>query len=398
MKPTKIFLVVFLMSTAILSGTAFAWPSVHPYGVTIYKPNQCDKGYLLEFYKRHTPILIDMDGKIVHIWKNVRGRSRMQLLKDGNLVVINRGPTSDKPGLLPPGVENPESIVGEEYTMLEVDWDGNKVWQYKPPSGPHHDFKRLDNGNTIMIYREEVPDKYKAKIKDPIRRAAQVRADCILEVDKKGQTVWQWHEYDHLDINLYSKTDGIKDWTHTNTVQVLPANPWYDQGDERFRPGNVLISVRNQNTIYIIDRKSKEIVWSYTGDYKGGLGHQHEPHMIEPNLPGAGNILIFDNGIGCRNISHEGNSYILEINPITKKIVWKYETENHQFYCPTAGVQQRLSNGNTLITSSCGQRVFEVTPDSKIVWEWVPEYAPMRPNRYPYNYCPQLKALGNPKE
>jgi hypothetical protein len=114
--------------------------------------------------------------------------------------------------------------------------------------------------------------------------------------------------------------------------------------------------------------------------------------MIEPGLPGAGNILIFDNGIGCRSIAHEGCSYILEINPVTKEIVWLYE-KSHRFFSANSGVQQRLSNGNTLITSSCGGRVFEVTPSCQIVWEWVPVFSPLRPRRYSYDFCPQLRQL-----
>ncbi len=401
MKVIVIFVAMVLVNLGAMfcyASLASAWPSIHPRGVTVYKPEQCASGYLLEFYRRRIPMLMDMNGNVVHTWKNVRGIGRMQLLPNGNLVVINRGAADDRSDLLPPGEDEPELvIVGEEASMLEVDWDGNKVWEYKPPSRPHHDFKRLENGNTIMIYAEQVPEEYKAVIDDPNRRAAPIKADCILEVDMKGETVWEWHEYEHLDINHYSKTDGLADWTHTNTVQVLPPNHWYDEGDERFRPGNVLISVRNQNTIYIIDRESKEIVWSYTGNYKGGLAHQHEPHMIEPGLPGAGNILIFDNGIGCRSIAHEGRTYILEINPATRKTVWKYE-KGHRFYSATAGVQQRLINGNTLITSSCGGRVFEVTPRGQIVWEWAPVFSPMRPNRYPYDFCPQLKQLGKSRE
>jgi hypothetical protein len=398
-------IVIFVATVLVNLGAMFcytslasAWPSIHPRGVTVYKPEQCASGYLLEFYRRRIPMLMDMNGNVVHTWKNVRGIGRMQLLPNGNLVVINRGTADDRSDLLPPGEDEPELvIVGEEASILEVDWDGNKVWEYKPPSRPHHDFKRLENGNTIMIHAEQVPEEYKAAIDDPKRHAAPIKADCILEVNMKGETVWEWHEYEHLDINHYSKTDGLADWTHTNTVQVLPPNHWYDEGDGRFKPGNVLISVRNQNTIYIIDRGSKEIVWSYTGNYKGGLAHQHEPHMIEPDLPGAGNILIFDNGIGCRSIAHEGRTYILEINPATKKIVWKYE-KGHRFYSATAGVQQRLMNGNTLITSSCGGRVFEVTPRGQTVWEWTPVFSPMRPNRYSYDFCPQLKQMGKPKE
>ena len=35
---------------------------------------------------------------------------------------------------------------------------------------------------------------------------------------------------------------------------------------------------------------------------------------------------------------------------------------------------QRLPNGNTLITEGSDGRVFEVTPDHKIVWEFVSPY------------------------
>ena len=141
---------------------ASAWPSVHPRGVTVYKPEQCAGGYLLEFYRRRIPMLMDMNGNVVHTWKNVRGIGRMQLLPNGNLVVINRGVADDRSDLLPPGEDEPELvIVGEEASMLEVDWDGNKVWESKPPSRPHHDFKRLENGNTIMIQRNRFPKNIK---------------------------------------------------------------------------------------------------------------------------------------------------------------------------------------------------------------------------------------------
>ena len=34
------------------------------------------------------------------------------------------------------------------------------------------------------------------------------------------------------------------------------------------------------------------------------------------------------------------------------------------------GGNQRLPNGNTLITESCSGRVFEITKDGRIVWEF----------------------------
>jgi hypothetical protein len=176
--------------------------------------------------------------------------------------------------------------------------------------------QRLPNGNTLIC---------------------ESAAKRVFEVTPEGETVWRWHSHDHLDLNHYRilaspdwppgpLNSTVLDWTHINTVRPLPENRWYDGGDARFRPGNVIISPRQLDTIYIIDRESKEIVWSYSGDYFGGLSGQHEPYMIEKGLPGAGNILIFDNGASpWKDLGHAGASYVLEVNPLTKEVVWVYD-------------------------------------------------------------------------
>ena len=58
---------------------------------------------------------------------------------------------------------------------------------------------------------------------------------------------------------------------------------------------------------------------------------------------------------------------------------------------------QRLPNGNTLITEGSDGRVFEVTPEHEIVWEFISPYwgkhVPMnmtyRAYRVPYEWVPQ---------
>ncbi len=60
---------------------------------------------------------------------------------------------------------------------------------------------------------------------------------------------------------------------------------------------------------------------------------------------------------------------------------------------------QRLENGNTLITEGAAGRVFEVTPENEIVWEYVvPHFAAdsgrnniYRAYRVPYDWIPQLQ-------
>lgn len=75
---------------------------------------------------------------------------------------------------------------------------------------------------------------------------------------------------------------------------------------------------------------------------------------------------MFDNGLGRRW------SRVIELDPLTKKIVWAYKAPNPaDFYSATRGANQRLPNGNTLITNSDHGQVFEVTPDGEIVWEFL---------------------------
>jgi len=389
---------VGVIVSVILSGMAFAFPSVHPTGVTIYKPDKCFSGYTLLPVRRNKPVmLMDMNGNIVHGW-NVSGE-KQRLLPNGNLLTMAN-------------------------KLVEYDWDGNKVWEYEAPGRVHHFVERLPNGNTIFIYWEIVPEEYMKNVTDPERKILKLRGSVICEINSKNEIVWEWHEYKYFDANRHSKTDNVVDWTHTNTANVLPENKWYKQWYKAFKPGNVLACQRHFDEIIIIDRETKKIVWTFSGDYRGGLSHPHEPLMIPPGYPGEGNILIFDNGIACkRTQEHTGKSFVLEINPVTKEIVWKYESPWFQFFTPTNGNAQRLPNGNTLINEDDIGRSFEVTPAGEIVWEYVvtgvyngkefletggsiyadpghKEYAVRlkRPYRFAYDYCPQLKALDKPKE
>jgi len=369
--------------------------TVYPVGTTIYKPEKCYNGYTIICFPIPLPRpnkiveLIDMNGNIVNKWEVVAIRAK--LLKNGNLLVVDRRPSIQH--------------------ILEFSWDGKIVWEYTPPGKrAHHDVDRLPNGNTLVLFAEPVPEEYRNKIRDPARRNVRTPAgkggvygDALYEVTPDKRVVWEWHMYEHVDLNRYCKECSPSDWTHVNTVQSLPENKWYDSGDERFKPGNILISPRNLSAIMIIDKQTGEIVWEYTGTYAGGLAGQHEPHMIEKGILGEGNIILFDNGAPpMRSIAHLERSFILEIEPPSGKIVWRYESGLLNFYSGARSSVQRLPNGNALICESEGHRVFEITHEGEIVWEYTTpadlNYILGRSYRYPYDYCPQLESLGRPKE
>jgi hypothetical protein len=227
----------------------------------------------------------------------------------------------------------------------------------------------------------------------------KIRSDELFEITPDGKEVWSWRFHEHLDLNSCGAfqcdeldsvvANGRKpfDWTHVNSVKPLPENQWYTAGDSRFKPGNLLIMARNWSTVLLIDKASGEVVWQYHGTYKGGLQYGHEAFMIPPNLPGAGNILLFDNGV----LRQE--SAILEIEPPTQKVVWSYD-KGRAFFSAAAGSVQRLPNGNTLISEDLSGRVFKVTPEKEIVWLYEgSQVRSARATRYPIDACPVLPKL-----
>ena len=54
---------------------------------------------------------------------------------------------------------------------------------------------------------------------------------------------------------------------HINCVSVLGENKWYDAGDERFHPDNLIFDARNANILAIISKKTGEIVWQIGPDF-----------------------------------------------------------------------------------------------------------------------------------
>lgn len=319
--------------------------------VTIYAPEYAWNGYTLAFFQQRIPILFDMNGRIVHSWPRARVKSRIRLLADGSLLGIALGKG-----------------------VVQYDWDGNLTWRHDLETGfTHHDVVRLGNGNTMLV---TLP--------------ADRHSDDLLEVDRAGEVVWQWRSGNHLARYIAAKQPKAGDPTHINSVQEIPPNPWFEQGDNRFRPGNLLISSRSLNTLFLIDRQTKEVVW----DFDRGLDMQHEALMAGPGFTTPGNILLFNNRY--RSFYGDRQSTVLQINPLSDTTVWQFRAAG--FYSPTSGAEQPLPNGNILISSSRGQRLFEITHGGRIVWEWAPPFEINRPQRYAYDHSPQLAALARPVE
>jgi len=206
--------------------------------------------------------------------------------------------------------------------------------------------------------------------------------DYILEVDQLGNIVWEWHTYEHFEefgFGTEAKqliADKGRDWAHTNSIQSLPPN---QLGDPRFKAGNILVSQRATNIVFIIDKDTGNVVWKIGPSDNLTIG-QHDAKFLMASESGAGSIMIFDNG-GQAGYPKQSRLYsrIVEVDPFTKQIVRGYTAYDsgllrHTFFSSIVSNAQKLPNGNTFINEGENGRFFEVTPSGEIVWEYINPY------------------------
>jgi len=483
----KVILMLFVASLLCMPATLLAFPSVFPTGTTIYKPDKCWNGYTVisnvmpgmhgeSRAKRGVP-LIDMNGNIVHSWKGVFGFPA-KVLPGGRLM----------------GSPYDENSQGHDNNMIaQFDFNGNIEWQFnkfekltqKTKDGKlktvwsarqHHDFQR--EPNPVGYYAPGM-DPYVGKGRTLVhsRSPGRNKSQLLYEVSWDGKLLWDWSGSDVID-QVWTKLagrpqrpgasgppgkagkpgafgppgksgkpgasgppgkagksarSGPPKWNMGNTASWLGPNKWYEDGDKRFHPDNIICD-NLSDIIFIVSRETGKIVWQVGPDYSkysqldklglnrhkfpdsvnGGFagGMLHHTHMIPKGLPGEGNILLFNNGLPY--------SIVTEFNPVTLEIVWEYSgieigyseshSLSHSFFSATIGSAQRLPNGNTLICEGDGGRIFEVTAKHEIVWEYIfpiydwpglgwgqkvqpPKMTNMvyRAYRVPYDYVPQLE-------
>jgi hypothetical protein len=388
-----------------------------------------------------------MNGREAHLWKGLLGDPNKVL--PGGFVLGHTG-SRDR-----------EAHPFDNFDLTQLDWDGNVTWQFNrneyirdPGEAPrwtarqNHDYQRegsttgyyapgsapkTEGGNTLILVSRDVYDP---------RISGKVLLDSsIIEVNWEGEIVWRWNTSDHFEEFGFGEAarnviyrlpsdelshGGKGFWFAINSISTLGPNKWYDAGDERFHPDNIILDGRNVNILAVISKRTGQVVWRLGPDYRdvpfGQLIGQHNLHLIPKGLPGEGNFLVLDNGgwagYGAPNgISRYGAalerrdySRVLEFNPLTLEVVWQYSPaeaghieplDSYKLYSSFIGAVQRLPNGNTLITEGCNGRLFEVTAEHKTVWEYVSPYFRTAKNglkdnrvyrayRVPYDWIPRL--------
>jgi hypothetical protein len=153
---------------------------------------------------------------------------------------------------------------------------------------------------------------------------------------------------------------------------------------ELYQERNVLVSMRHQNLIAILDLERAHLVWCWG---PGEVLCQHEATWLPD-----GKVLLFDNGNG------RGYSRIVEVDPRTNEVTWTWTAPvPTDFFSNGRGTSQELSNGNVLVADSNSAAVFEVTREGEVVWRYVlrdekGRLVPLRAFRYEPQFVEELLA------
>ena len=306
---------------------------------TVLNPEEVYPGYTLYVVRGLCQAnLIDLEGTVRNTWKvePCKYWSNAELFRSGDLAV------TDGNGKL-----------------LWFSWNGNLKWKKRLRA--HHDQEVLPDGRIAVLTRD-------FRMTPEISTTHEVDDSVITVLDRKQKIAGTLSLYDALSEN----TIGFKfldrlvvkrrvDLLHANSVEwVVPQPGWDTRPGSVYESGNVLVSVRHQDTIIVVNWPRRELVWAW------GQGIISAPH--DASLLSNGNILLFDNGVGRKR------SRVVEVNPVSREIEWEYDGgPAGRFYSAARGSAQRLPNGNTMVAVSDSGYGFEVTADGKVVWEfWNP--------------------------
>lgn len=333
-------------------------------GVTVYDASKVQPGYtLFTSGDANAARLIDSNGRVVHEWKVPFSRvwTKNAAVSDpqpDDLIYMRRAKLLPNGHLLAMYISANDTPWG--YGLVELDADSHIVWRYL--AHVHHDLDTTDDGRIVTLThdftRQPLPgidfismpylEDFLVTLSPEGKQLSRISLTGMLarspyNVALKRGEPWFAADFDPLHVNTV-------DWLGPKDIKALGFG----------KPGDVLVMFRQINLLALVDPKARRIVWATHGNWLA----PHDPHVLS-----NGHILMFDN---LGNMKPHNPSRAIEFDPHNGQIVWSYEgSPGKPLNSPIRSTDQRLGNGNTLITESDGGRLLEVTPAGKIVWEYV---------------------------
>ncbi|HWZ85462.1 MAG TPA: arylsulfotransferase family protein [Thermoanaerobaculia bacterium] len=337
-----------LKSVPYLSGSVDADPSAM--GVLVNEPDRVAPGLnFLSTLWAGDAFLVGNDGKVLWRWSLSRELSPVELRPGIAFGYTHLFPNGDVLAFV------------DGFGVVKLDKDSRLLW--KRVALAHHDAFVADDGTIYALVHER-------RVVPTISDRHPLLVDDVEVLSPSGERLRVISLFDAIQGSPYAfllpRTAGLVlepgtdmvDVFHTNHVEV------YDGKlaglSPLFRRGNLLLSMRSLNAIAILDGATSEVLWLWGPT---NLSLQHYPTILD-----NGNILLFDNGTS--------RSQVIEVDPRTNAVAWRYAPEKN-FHSASRGACQRLSNGNTLITLSERGHALEVTSSGRTVWEYAnPSVAP----------------------
>lgn len=257
--------------------------------------------------------------------------------------------------------------------LVKLDRCGEVVWTL--PRMTHHSIHPSVDGNFWVPDRVFVLDNSELP---PL--TTPYHEDLILKVSPEGRVLQEISvpglmlrnglqslltANSHFDVSERPRLEIV----HVNDIEELtpelaPAFPDFEAGD-------LVLSLRHLNLLMVVDPDAETVRWHRTGPWI----RQHDPDF-RPD----GTITVFDNNADGALGALFGGSRIVSVTPSatapsTGPVDVLYGgTEEQAMYTDIRGKSQTLPNGNLLVTEALAGRVFEVTPDGELVWEFINRY------------------------
>lgn len=325
-------------------------------GVVRHDPSRAEAGLNL-FGSRSAgkAWLVDMAGETLHTWVSPDPEAHwnhVEPLPDGELLVIDRASAVEK--LDRSSRTRWRTALGAHHD-LAVDAEGRVHALVAGVGSTWWEGRELPIIDESVVVLSPEGELLRTVELDPVLQQfiSEERLDALASATRGPRHWWRQLRGERM-------VERLSDVYHANSIEILRQDvPGLG------RRGDALISFRNLDRVAVIDLDGPTITWSF------GPGEIDGPHQASL-LPG-GNVLVFDNG------RRRGWSRVIEVDP-AGELAWAWSgAPPATLFSRLQGGAEALPGGNVLVTESQEGRVYEVTPEGTIVWEFAhPDLDPER--------------------
>ncbi len=358
--------------------------------------------------------LIDECGQVINEWQSIGSPGMSAKFTGSGDIVRARRTTSP--------VFSGGGIGG---AIDGYSWDNELIFSYDLADSSfhqHHDFEMLPNGNLLVLGWVYITPEEGDQVGRVTISGNGMYSERIIEIrpitEDSFDIVWEWNVWDHLvqntdegipnygepidfperiDVNFTNGANpSVQDWLHANSLDY---NPELNQ---------IILNVRNFGEFWVIDHSTTteeaasseggnsgqggDLLYRWGNSSAYGVGDntarmlfgQHDAHWNKKGLPGEGNILVFNNGLGrpegnyttIDEITPPLNGFNYDIDglsygPESATVVYGKPTGENFIFSQRISGSQRLSNGNTLICVGNSGRFIEVDDEGQREWDYV---------------------------